>query len=74
MDIDELRQLGLEQLNLTLKDTAENLFRLKLQSQSERLNAPSELKRNRRLIARIRTLIRERELAAKAAGNVPAIK
>lgn len=64
MDFEELRQLGLEQLNLTLKDTAENLFRLKLQSQSERLNAPSELKRNRRLIARIKTLIRERELAA----------
>jgi large subunit ribosomal protein L29 len=69
MDIEELRQLGLEQLNLTLKDTAENLFRLKLQSQSERLNAPSELKRNRRLIARVRTLIRERELAAEAAAK-----
>lgn len=69
MDIEELRQLGLEQLNLTLKDTAENLFRLKLQSQSERLNAPSELKRNRRLIARIRTLIRERELTAEAAAK-----
>lgn len=69
MDIEELRQVSLEQLNLTLKDTAENLFRLKLQSQSERLNAPSELKRNRRLIARVKTLIRERELAAENAAE-----
>ncbi len=69
MDIEELRQVSLEQLNLTLKDTAENLFRLKLQSQSERLNAPSELKRNRRLIARVKTLIRERELATENAAE-----
>lgn len=66
MDIEELRSLGPEQLNLTLKETAENLFRLKLQAQSERLNAPSELKRNRRLIARIKTIAREREIAEQA--------
>jgi large subunit ribosomal protein L29 len=63
----ELREMGEEQLALTLKETNENLFRLRIQSQTERLDAPSELRRNKRLIARIKTIQRERELAAKAA-------
>ena len=33
-----------EQLGLTLKEAAENLFRLRIQSQTERLDAPSELR------------------------------
>jgi large subunit ribosomal protein L29 len=56
-----------EQLQLTLKETCENLFRLRIQSQTERLDAPSELRRNRRLIARIQTVQRQRQLA-KATG------
>ena len=47
-----------EQLGLTLKEAAENLFRLRIQSQTERLDAPSELRRNRRLVARIKTFKR----------------
>ena len=57
----ELREMSDEQLGLTLKETRENLFRLRIQAQTERLDAPSELKKNRRLIARIKTLQRERE-------------
>lgn len=68
----ELREMGDEQLELTLKETNENLFRLRIQSQTERLDAPSELRRNKRLIARIKTIQRERELAAKAeAADTP---
>jgi len=63
MDIQELRDMSDEQLALTLKETIENLFRLRLQAQTERLDAPSELQRNRRLVARIKTLQREREMA-----------
>lgn len=62
----ELRDMSDEQLTLTLKDTMERLFRLRVQSQTERLDAPSELRRNRRLIARIKTVQRERELANNA--------
>ncbi|MBC8874664.1 MAG: 50S ribosomal protein L29 [Planctomycetes bacterium] len=58
----ELRDMSDEQLALTLKETCEHLFRLRIQSQTERLDAPSELRRNRRLIARIKTIEREREL------------
>lgn len=63
-NISELRDMSDEQLGLTLREAAENLFRLRLQAQTERLDAPSELRKFRRLIARARTLQRERESAA----------
>jgi large subunit ribosomal protein L29 len=65
----ELREMSDEQLELTLKETAHDYFRLRIQSQTERLDAPSELRRHRRLIARIKTLLRERALKqARAAA------
>ena len=63
MKASELREMSDEQLQLTLNDTAENFFRLRIQAQSERLDAPSELRRHRRLIARIKTLLHERQAA-----------
>jgi len=59
----ELRDMSDEQLQLTLKETADNLFHLRIQAQTERLDAPSEIRRHRRTIARIKTLQREREVA-----------
>ena len=70
MKASELREMGDEQLELTLKETTENLFRLRLQAQTERLDAPSELRKHRRLIARIKTILGERARAAsQAAGD-----
>ncbi len=60
----ELREMSDEHLVLMLKDTTEHLFRLRLQAQTERLDAPSELRKQRRLVARIHTVRRERERAA----------
>jgi large subunit ribosomal protein L29 len=60
-----------EQLRLLLKETTDHLFRLRLQAQTERLDAPSELLKNRRLIARIKTVQRQRELSAAAAAAAP---
>ena len=37
----ELREMSDEQLALTLKDTTSNLFHLRLQAQTERLDAPA---------------------------------
>jgi len=69
----ELRDMSDEQLVLTLKETADNLFHLRIQAQTERLDAPSEIRRNRRTIARIKTLQRERELTvAKDEGSADA--
>ena len=63
----ELREMSDEQLAMTLKETHENFFRLRLQAQTERLDAPSELRKNRRLIARIKTIQCERDRKAVAA-------
>lgn len=60
----ELREMSDEQLELTLKEAHENLFRLRIKSQTERLDAPSELRKNRRTVARIKTLQTERQRAA----------
>lgn len=62
----ELREMGDEQLVLSLKDAAETLFRLRIKSQTERLDAPTELRKHRRLIARIKTIQTER--AAEQSG------
>ncbi len=62
MNAAELREMSDEQLELTLKETCDRLFRLRLQSQTERLDAPSELRKCRRLVARIKTLLHQRTL------------
>jgi len=62
MKVGELRDMSDEQLALTLKDACESLFRLRIQAQTERLDAPSELRRHRRMIAQIKTIQRQREL------------
>jgi large subunit ribosomal protein L29 len=64
----ELRDMSDEQLELTLKDCCDRWFRLRLQSQTERLDAPSELRKSRRLIARIKTIQSERSKQS-VAGN-----
>jgi large subunit ribosomal protein L29 len=59
----ELREMSPEQLQLALNETVQSLFRLRLQAQTERLDAPSELRRHRRLIARIKTIQNEHDVA-----------
>ena len=61
-----------EQLGLTLKETEQNLFRLRMQAQTERLDAPSELRRQRRLIARIKTVQGPKSVSRKATAATAA--
>ena len=61
----ELREMSDEQLNATLKETCIGFFRLRVQAQTERLDAPSELRRHRKLIARIKTVQNERKKASE---------
>lgn len=70
----ELREMSDEQLGVSLREATDQLFRLRLQAQTERLDAPSELLKHRRLVARIKTIQRQRQLAgqAKAAEQPPA--
>ena len=64
MKTSELREMGDEQLEATLKDASQTLFRLKIKAQTERLDVPSELHKNRRLIAHIKTVQSERRRAS----------
>lgn len=57
-----LREQDDEQLGVLLAETQNNLFRLRLQSETERLEAPSEIIKAKREIARIKTILRAREI------------
>lgn len=68
----ELREQSTEQLELLLSETKQSLFRLRLQSETERLEAPSEIIKAKREIARIKTILRLREIeAGHAAAPTP---
>jgi large subunit ribosomal protein L29 len=62
----EMREMSDEQLTLSMKEASNNLFHLRIKAQTERLDTPTELQKNRRLIARAKTILRERELKAAA--------
>jgi large subunit ribosomal protein L29 len=58
----DLRDQTDEQLDLLLREVQNNLFRLRLQSETERLEAPSEIVKAKREVARIKTILRLREI------------
>jgi large subunit ribosomal protein L29 len=65
----ELRAMSDEQLALTLKDTIKHLFHLRCQSAAERLETPSEVRKAKKDVARIKTILHERQLKAMAASQ-----
>ena len=62
--LSELREMSIEQMDAILKEACKDLFHLRIKAQTDRLDVPTEIKRNRKLIAQIKTLKREREIAA----------
>jgi large subunit ribosomal protein L29 len=70
----ELRDQTDEQLELLLKDVQNNLFRLRLQSETERLEAPSEIIKAKREIARIKTILRLRQIERENAVAAPSAR
>lgn len=58
----EFRGMSDDQLSLALKDTEKHLFQLRFQSATDRLETPSEIRKAKRDIARIKTLQRAKEL------------
>ena len=65
MKASEIREMSVEHLNNYLKETEKSLFNLRMQARMERLDSPSELKKAKRLIARVKTIQKQREMAAK---------
>jgi large subunit ribosomal protein L29 len=62
----ELRGMSDEQLGMSLRDTEKHLFKLRFQSATDRLETPSEIRKAKKDIARIKTEQRARELKALA--------
>lgn len=59
-----LREMSDEQLDHELRETQKSLFQVRFQSATERNDTPSNVRKLRTEIARIKTVQRERELAA----------
>jgi large subunit ribosomal protein L29 len=66
----ELLEMSDEQLELTVKEATDNLFRLRIKQSTERLDAPTEIRRNRRLIARVKTIQTQRTMQTAVAEAV----
>ncbi len=61
----EYRAMTDQDLDLALRDLVKNLFHLRFQSATERLETPSEIRKAKQDIARVKTIQRERALAAQ---------
>jgi len=65
--VKEMRDLTDAELRKKLADSKDELFRLRFQSATGQLDNPMKIKEVRRRIARLKTVIRERELGIKHA-------
>ncbi len=70
MNITEIRALATPEIEAKLDDTREELFHLRFQFKTGELTDYSRLEAARRTIARLETVLRERELAAQLAAEV----
>lgn len=65
--VKELRDMTDADLRKKLADTKDELFRLRFQSATGQLDNPMKIQEVRRRIARLKTVMRERELGIKHA-------
>lgn len=72
MKISEYRQMSDEELNLSLKEVVKNLFHLRFQSATDRLETPSEIHKARKEVVRLKTIIQERQLGIR--GQKPTVQ
>ncbi|MDE1012616.1 MAG: 50S ribosomal protein L29 [Paraburkholderia fungorum] len=63
MNIDEVRGLSHDELMKELEDLQRGMMNLRFRKATLQLQDSSEIKSTRRTIARIRTVLREREIA-----------
>lgn len=66
MKIDELRSMSVEELQVRLDDLGKEQFNLRFRLTTEPLDDPLRIRKVRREIARVKTLIREKEATATA--------
>ena len=61
MKIGEVRDLGTDELRVREKDLDDQLFRLRIQKSMGQLDAALKMKSLRRDLARVKTVLREKE-------------
>jgi large subunit ribosomal protein L29 len=64
--VDELRELNEDELHARLETNKEELFNLRFQLATGQLDNPMRIKQVRRDAARILTILRQREMSARA--------
>lgn len=69
MKPDDIRALSTDELEARLDEAREEYFRLRFQFSTGQLTDHSRLQLTRRDIARMATVLRERQLAAEMAGS-----
>lgn len=65
MKADEIRELTADELNGRLADLKEELFNLRFQAVTGQLDNPARVRLVRKDIARVKTIMRERELGIR---------
>ena len=60
----EIRELAVDDLRARVKDLDDQLFRLRIQKSMGQLEAPAKVRDVRRDLARIKTILREKERQA----------
>ena len=66
MKVTEVRELDVDELRQREKDMDDQLFRLRIQKSMGQLEAAHKLKALRRDLARVKTVLREKEAGARA--------
>ena len=69
MKVKEIRELTDAEAQAKLRDLRQELFNLRLQQQTARLERFSRIRDVRRDVARIETILRERQLRAASAAK-----
>ncbi len=69
MDVRAIRDMSDEQLLNEIEDLKQSLFNLRFQEAAGNLENQNVIRYTRRDIARLKTVIRERQLAAEAASK-----
>jgi large subunit ribosomal protein L29 len=67
MKAKELRELTIDELNKKMDESKDELFKLRFQLATGQLDNPLKIKQVRHNIARVKTIIRERELGIQRA-------
>ena len=64
MKVEEIRELSVDVLRDREKELDDQLFRLRIQKSMGQLEAPVKVREVRRDLARVKTILREKQLAA----------